>query len=243
MTEESILFTNNLRVAFNDSIFSVVHFRIGNESTGIQEFEGVRALFAAQSDVLKNMLFGKMTESKRSSIVIIDDIAPKTFDWFKKYCYGLNPSVNNDNIADVLHICDKYCMKKLYDIYLNRFLSQEFPSMELLLYILNDLSSRNLYHSIESIVNSDIFGNLNESQCQDLILSNKFLSLPPQCVVKVLLESKIQLKSFVTQSTIWELVRGYCESKCNYKLIDKNNVLLVVKQRTLMLTPIIKVWD
>ena len=244
MTEESILFTNNLRAAFSDSSFSDVHFRIGNESTGIQEFDGIRALFAAQSDVLKNMLFGNMAESKQSNIVIIEDIAPKTFDWFKQYCCGLNPSVNNDNVVDVLHICDKYCIKKLYDIYLNRFLSQKITNMELLLDRLNDLSIRNLNHVIESIVNSDIIGNLNESQCQHVIFSNKFLSLAPECVVKILFESKIKLKSFVNQSTIWEIVPGYCDNVlCTDNDIKANDVDVKTNDQCLGLEDHVNVND
>ena len=207
MAGQANVFQQKMSASLNDSEMSDVEFRIGNEDIGIQDFSGIRALFATQSDVLKRMLYGNMAESKSNNIVIIDDISPHTFDWFKKYCYGLNPRVTNDNIVNVLHFCDKYCMKELYDIYLKRLLEWKITNRvgESWLKMLNDLINKGMCHviAIDQIMSGDKFAELTVEQCQMIVLpKNKSLLLSPEYIGKILFDSKIKL----SQSTLWELL-------------------------------------
>ena len=204
------IWNKNIQANIDDSEMSDVEFRIGNEDIGIQDFSGIRALFATQSDVLKRMLYGNMAESKSNNIVIIDDISPHTFDWFKKYCYGLNPRVTNDNIVNVLHFCDKYCMKELYDNYLNILLLTQLGDIRVLRKIFNNLNNKAMFHTMDSIIESYEFGKLTLTECRSLILStdHEFPPLSPIYVSKILFDSTITLT--LTQSIKWEFAQGYC---------------------------------
>ena len=82
----------------NDKTTCDVVFQAGNEETGIEEISGHSALFAAQSDVLKSLLYGPMYESQnrqkngnsKSPHVVIEDISPKVFKKFQDYVYGMD---------------------------------------------------------------------------------------------------------------------------------------------------------
>ena len=76
----------NFKSLVDSKEFSDVTFEIGNAVFGIKEFHGIRLLFAAQSDVLKAMLYGNMMESSNDNKVIINDIHPSGFEWFESYC-------------------------------------------------------------------------------------------------------------------------------------------------------------
>ena len=217
------IWNKNIQASLYDSEMSDVEFRIGNDDTGIQEFSGIRALFATQSDVLKRMLYGNMAESKSNNIVIIDDISPHTFDWFKKYCYGLNPRVTHDNIVNVLHICDKYCMKELYDNYFNTLLHVTLTNAngKIILSILNDLMKKGMYHVIDSIICNKKLDNLDIEQYQMITVpKDTSLLLPPKYIGKILFDSKTGL----SQSVIWKLVQTYCTLVIKaHAIIQSNN--------------------
>ena len=185
--------------------FSDVTFEIGNELFGKKEFHGLRALFAVQSDVLERMLHGNMVESKIENKLIIDDIHPSGFEWSKCYCYGVvvhNEKITYENIGYILQICDKYCMKQCYGIHLNQ-LSQDFVSnIDHLLHILHVLNQLSLQHIIQDILKTKQFGRLSLHQCRQLLLRDKFYSLPPRVVH--LIHTKIFLKLLIN------IIYGFC---------------------------------
>ena len=190
-----------------------VHFCVGNESIGIKEFDGIRCLFAAQSEVLENMLYGVMAESLSSNDVIIEDITPDSFEWFKQYCYGLNPIVNKNNIVDVLYLCDKYCIKNLHDLYIKQFVQNYgLTDLKVFLDVINELCIKNQVNAVTSILNSDEFGSLNDKKKQEILLNlhDKLTSLHPSTIVNILFKSKINFIDFIGQEDLWCLVKHYC---------------------------------
>ena len=90
--------SNGLMSMKNDKTTCDVVFQIGNEDTGIEEILCHSLLFAAQSDVLKALLYGPMHESQNRKNdtsnndhhVLIEDISPRVFKKCQDYFYGMN---------------------------------------------------------------------------------------------------------------------------------------------------------
>ena len=216
--------SNLASVLLNQELIDVT-FEIGNEDFGIKEFHGIRALFAAQSDVLKTMLYGNMIESSIDNKVIINDIHPCGFEWFQSYCYGIhNVKITHENIGYILHICDKYCMKQCYTACLNRTLKDFITNIEYLLHILRVLSELSLAKIIGDILTSDEFGQLTEKQCRQLLLTDKFYFLPPRVVDDILFNSKQNFLQIANQYNLFLLLKHYCQfHRVQSKSLCKDN--------------------
>ena len=116
--------SNCLVTKFDDEQLSDVVFDVGNEQTGKGKIHGIRALFAAQSEPLKAMLFGKMAELNPDKRIEINDISPQAFNTFKLYCYGGNLANckalrNNAVLVDLFTICEKYIIPSLAQVIAN----------------------------------------------------------------------------------------------------------------------------
>ena len=210
----------------NNEELSDVTFEIGNESFGTKEFHGMRGLFAGQSDVLKSMLYGNMIESSIDNKVIISDIHPCGFEWFQSYCYGIhNVKITHENIAYILHICDKYCMKQCYNACLKQLGVNCLSNSDHLLHILHVLSQLSLVHIIHNILQSDEFGQLKEKQCHELLLNEKFFSLPPIVVHDILFDSKQDFIKVCNQYNLWYLLKHYCQLQTEKEKARQRNVL------------------
>ena len=59
---------------------------VSKDNVNTHRFGGHRLLFAAQSEVFKQMLFGSMMESDKSNDVIIHDLNVEQFKWLKALC-------------------------------------------------------------------------------------------------------------------------------------------------------------
>ena len=67
------------------------------------------------------MLFGSMKESQIKSKGSIDnddgikipDIKPVAFKFLLKYVNGLNPTISNDDVVDLLYLSKKYLIKAI----------------------------------------------------------------------------------------------------------------------------------
>ncbi len=74
-----------------------VKFDLGNGNI----YSEIRAFWAAHSDVFKAMLFGKMQESKKYSVIPLEDITPKVMEFLKVsipfhlFLRRRNPIANN----------------------------------------------------------------------------------------------------------------------------------------------------
>ena len=75
---------NNLLNLINDSSINDVTFIVENE-----ELYGIRALFASQSVVFRNMLYGNMMESNPSNEVILNDITVNAFKYLRNTFYNI----------------------------------------------------------------------------------------------------------------------------------------------------------
>ena len=213
------LYKQDCLVMLEDEDLSDVCFRVGNEQSGIKDIHGIRALFAGHSSVLKSMLFGNMLESQRNNLVEITDVSPNTFEWFKKFCYGLNTSITSNNIAGILHICDKYCMEKLMNISLNEYLIEIMPNDEMksLVTVLVELNQKNMDNVVYSILNSEQFGNLTNPQrtsvLSEIVSWNwkpNGLIAAPKLVTNILFHSRIKFIALCGQERMFTLLKHYC---------------------------------
>ena len=138
-----------------------VTFVIGNEESGIERFDCIRALIAVHSHIFARMLCGGMIESNLKEI-IIHDVSPIAFDWYKKYCYGLNPSINETNIVSLFHFSDKYCIGTMYNSCISYVCKVACPtdsistsdSMSTFISIIYQLLNKNLMSVVDYIFNN-----------------------------------------------------------------------------------------
>ncbi len=106
-----------------------VKFDLGNGNI----YSEIRAFFAVHSEVFKAMLFGKMQESKKYSLIPLEDVPPKTMEYLKvtpsplssfflslprdgqALFYGLRPRIKDypKEIVSIFHFADKYLFKDL----------------------------------------------------------------------------------------------------------------------------------
>ena len=160
-----------------------VTFRVGNESVGVRDFCGIRALFACQSEIFKLMLFGKMSESKPNSVVIINDIDPTSFEIFQKYCYGLNPLITMNNVVSLLSIGDKYLIPNLQGLcmkFIKHFVidSDRIINVEFFIKLLVLLFDKGLTKDINVILyNYQSVKTLSQQNCINIIKCQYFNQL------------------------------------------------------------------
>ena len=218
---------NMLSLLHNNQVTDVI-FRVGNKDTGIKDIRGVRALFAAQSEILNTMLYGHMAEADAKNVVVIEDICPIGFEWFKHYCYGLNSPITIDNVIGILHILDKYCMTSLYNVCLKECMTKciqkesDEMDMDRLFFVLTTMDSKKLDKIIDDIVNSEEFGCMSKIECKNLLSSKQFTSLSPNVANKILFKSGINFMELLNPHNLWFFCKYYCEALCKDTKSDLN---------------------
>merc|ERR1712228_191937 len=100
---------NNIRNLLNNDDLNDVTFIVEDV-----ELYGIRSLFASQSIVFKNMLYGSMMESNPLNEVILSDITTEAFKYLRNTFYNiftdkLTPSI----VVDVLFAAQKYLIEPL----------------------------------------------------------------------------------------------------------------------------------
>lgn len=146
---------------------------------GFDTIDGIRLLFASQSDIFQKMLFGSMLEaSNRSSNVVITDIDYNTFLWLKKYIYGLRPNLTDSNIVQVLKMADKYIIEALYDACINCIVTKFMQVSDIFINILLQLNRLSMNRSIEDIVHHNEFDKcMNNKTITQIVNSPLFLEM------------------------------------------------------------------
>eukprot|EP01084_Bolivina_argentea_P273232 465365_1 len=107
----------NIRNTAEEQKMNDVEFVVGKEK---EHFSGIRAIFAAQSEPIKAMLYGTMYESLNGK-VILEDITPQAFRYFRNIAYLKNPELKLNNLIDVMYLGKTYlipaikkkCMTKI----------------------------------------------------------------------------------------------------------------------------------
>eukprot|EP01084_Bolivina_argentea_P213838 363085_1 len=90
----------NIRNTVDEKKMNDVEFIIGKEK---EHVSGIGAYFAAQSEPIKAMLYGTMYESLNGE-VILADITPQAFRYFRDIAYLKNPQLKLNNIIDVMYL-------------------------------------------------------------------------------------------------------------------------------------------
>eukprot|EP01084_Bolivina_argentea_P256695 432274_1 len=85
---------------------------IGN--TRIRKFHCIKALFAANSEVFKNLLYGDFNEAKsRNPEIEIRDITCSAFEYIRDLFYHFNPQLTSDIVLDVSIAARRYFIDEL----------------------------------------------------------------------------------------------------------------------------------
>eukprot|EP01083_Nonionella_stella_P091281 255194_1 len=100
---------NNIRNLVHDESLSDIVFIVEEE-----ELYGIRSLFASQSIVFRQMLYGSMIESQRDAHVILTDITVDAFKYLRNTFYNLfdNP-LSPSIVVEVLFAAQKYLIDSL----------------------------------------------------------------------------------------------------------------------------------
>lgn len=108
--DESIVqkLSNRLK---NDGKFFDVTFVVG-DGNNIKTFKCVRSLFAMQSTVFENMLYGDFYESNCNE-VILKDIEPDAFKYIRNTFHLQNPELNYNILLHVFYAANKYLLKDI----------------------------------------------------------------------------------------------------------------------------------
>eukprot|EP01084_Bolivina_argentea_P090431 162959_1 len=114
----------NLYKTINNNAMHDVTFLIGS-GNHIKQFSATRALFAAQSDIFKSMLYGGMKESNTENKVIIPDISPIAFVCIRDICYFSNPIIEFKNVVQVLYAARKYMINSLIELCVRKLMQTE----------------------------------------------------------------------------------------------------------------------
>ena len=255
LSELEGLLPNHSRASANQVIESLVSnkelsdvtFQVGVTPKGKDSLDstreeetipGIRALFACHSPVFKKMLFdSKMSESKPNSTVTINDINPKHFKTFQRYCYNLNPSINIDNVVSLLYISDKYLVANLNDCCL-KFIetkiinNNKITDIDCFLYLVNNLIYQFglSYLSNNSLLNKILtkyqcISTLSEKDCLGILNSNYFYHLHYCIVQELLFNYNCQTRKYLLEKTSTAFMRHIENNfKKDYDIKDKNRI-------------------
>ena len=69
-----------------------------------------------------------LNEYSSDNGIKIPDITSNAFDFLIKYVYGLNPTISNENVVDVLYLGKKYLIKPIEVACINK-LKQKFKTI------------------------------------------------------------------------------------------------------------------
>ena len=196
-------------------IFSNAAVNDDNAGINTTRFGGIRLLFAAQSPVFKQMLFGSMMESNKSTDVIIHDLTIKQFQWLKAYVYHIDDiaQINPDNVVNILQMSDKYMIEELTNICIKYicFIVHKDATNEKFVSILHQLCDKNMTLVVNNILarikfnkddvtNSDTITFRNDNSVEmrftheilsRIMLSSKLKLLHPSLVRKLVYEADI----------------------------------------------------
>ena len=232
----------NFMKLFDCDIVNDVTFEVGNLESGIEYISGNRMMFAAHSQVFKQMLFGPMIDpNSRSRNIVLNDISANTFKIVKQYCYGkptreiLSPTEGID-FAEILYFSDKYlfttlrnqCILKIMNGYMLRNSDYIYCAHEFF-EILNKLHDYKLHHILVTIIfpNIDWFM-LHERQKSlkepcvsvlELIVANyQIAQLKPSLLQLVLFNfNASDRKPKLCQEWLWKFLVKYCKTYLSRK--------------------------
>ena len=199
-------------------ILNDVTFVIGNEHTGIERFDCIRALIALHSHAFSRMLYGGMIESN-SKEIIINDVSPIAFEWYKNYCYGLNPTINQTNVVKLLQFSDKYCIDTMYNhciTYIHN--SAKNNAIDNFMSIIHDLLDAKLTATVDFIFNID-----NSNKCMDLVcdcISNTGASEFVEIIYSLVNANLMQIVDFIFINAN-KLCRGWTSEM----IANRNNII------------------
>ena len=166
-TEQARMLMNFLKLLDCDTV-SDVAFEVGNLECGIEYILSNRTMFAAHSQVFKQMFFGPMIESKsrKSRNIILNDISPHTFKKVKEYCYDtpLSGILSLDPIdfAEIIYFSDKYLFTELMNQCIDKIKNhhRQYECSHQFFESLNKLHQYKLHHFGKNIISRGGYGEI-----------------------------------------------------------------------------------
>eukprot|EP01084_Bolivina_argentea_P262326 443566_1 len=109
---DAVDFTSKLHEISKDDRINDVEFTIKNNDQ-IEIIRGLKAFFAAHSNVFKSMLYNKHMKESQTNKVIIDDVTINAFTFIKEYTHFANPELEYEHVIDILYAAKKYMMTNI----------------------------------------------------------------------------------------------------------------------------------
>lgn len=188
---------------------------------GHHRIHGIRALFAAHSEVLDKMLFGCMIESKKSNDVIIHDLSYNQFEWLKQYVYHCNPKISVENVVSILQMSDKYMINSVTDACIEYILQvfgqNNSDQHKAFLNILFSLSQCQMTHTTAKIWTrfncGVVIGKNTPHPLVSVITSPHLIKLGPELINQMIDNTDIMTHVTTSDlSSIWNGLLQYCNS-------------------------------
>jgi len=210
---------NNILNLINDSSINDVIFIVENE-----ELYGIRALFACQSIVFKNMLYGNMMESNPSNEVILNDITINAFKYLRSTFYNIFTNKNDSEltssiVVDVLFAAQKYLIQPLITKCIEFI--KKIQDINDWYYILNQFEKSTFQYQSKLYL-AEIINKLNDApyilqyKSHKFLENDKFKSLKSDTIIILINSDNLAAK----EHQIWDALIKW--TKYNAINIDKH---------------------
>jgi len=191
----------NLMSLIQDAEVNDVTFIVENE-----EFYGIRALFAAQSIVFKNMLYGSMMESNPNNEVILNDVTIPAFKYLRStFCNVFTDkqsALTSKIVVDVLFAAQKYLIHPLIEKCINYI--KQMQEIDAWYSVLSQFEKSTFQHQsklyLTQILNEGESPYVFEYRSLKFLQNARFMSLSAETVVILLNSDYLAAK----EHEIWD---------------------------------------
>eukprot|EP01083_Nonionella_stella_P316270 1145919_1 len=194
----------NVSDCMNDVVFTV---GVGEVT---EEIKGVKAFFAAHSEVFTKLLYnGSMSECK-DGVVTINDVTSKAFGYIKGYTHFLNPSLEYEHVIDILYAAEKYMIDDIIKQCKQKILAMDNQET---FYLIMHSINRYAPATFEALVEDIMQCGFVVKYVSQISKSEKFQTLKISQVRLIVPHIRMNVDKYKT-------LQSYC--KCDINLDDSN---------------------
>eukprot|EP01083_Nonionella_stella_P072272 194737_1 len=202
-----------LNTLFNNKNLSDIEIIVG--SADKTTFYGLRAIFAAKSDVFKQMLYGdnSMIESCLDGNLIITDMSVSGFECFMKAVYDLEFDITANIVSELWYAAQKYMMDDLGKKCLNWV--SNINRLDSFMMVLKSLTAVGLLDEVCALMTGDL--KILKSG-EELLNHSTFVDLHQKIVVSIISNDY----ALFDETTVWEQCIVWC-MKHQHKVKNKED--------------------
>jgi len=207
-------------------------------------FKCIKALFAANSDVFKAMLYGNMRESRPNAEIVLNDISCRAFEYIRDLFYHFNPVLTSDIVLEVAVAASKYCIDHLITECVNHLRS--VSNIDEWFDLIQGVQSQQYHHcfGMEMYLKALVDENYMVNNCgKELLSLSRFFSLNVDTLCRVLRSDNLNCP----EEWIWAKCIGFAvhftKTQCSTQSIPRSIHQLIEAHLNLpkrLLTPQMK---